>query len=376
MMSRLDELIQELCPDGVEYKSIKQIADVTIGEFVHKSKQNDNAKYPVFNGGITNTGFYDEYNRTANKIIISARGANAGFVNRVFTNFWSGNSCYTISVEDNSVDWNYLYYWLKSKEKTLLNEQQKAGIPAVSKKQVEEFLSPIPPLNVQIKIVEFMDKMTKHALNINSMCLSEINIRKKQFDYYSHKLFEVNNLHDVQWYNLQDIADISTGKSNTNEELQEGEYPFFVRSQEVRRKNTYEFDETAIITSGDGVGVGKIFHYIEGKYALHQRAYRIHIIDERVCPKYFFYYMKSSFLQYIQKTAFNSSVTSIRRPMLNNFPVPIPTIEEQNRIVSILDRMEVIYNDLAIGLQAEIEARQKQYEYYRDKLLTFKELKK
>ena len=140
------------------------------------------------------------------------------------------------------------------------------------------------------------------------------------------------------------------------------------------RKNTYEYDETAIITAGDGVGVGKVYHFVEGKYALHQRAYRIHINTENVIPKYFFYYMRNTFYDYIQKTMFQGSVASIRRPMLNQFPVPIPDIKEQEKIVTILDRFDTICNDITTGLPAEIATRQKQYEYYRDKLLTFKEL--
>ena len=84
--------------------------------------------------------------------------------------------------------------------------------------------------------------------------------------------------------------------------------------------------------------------------------------------------MKSTFLEYIKKAMFHGSVSSIRRPMLNEYPVPVPPIEEQQRIVSILDRFDTLCNDLTRGLPAEIEARQKQYEYYRDKLLTFKEV--
>jgi len=200
-------------------------------------------------------------------------------------------------------------------------------------------------------------------------------VRKKQYEYYRDMLFNFDGQNDaaVEWFTLSQIADIGTGSSNTNEELEVGDYPFFVRSQEVRQKNTFEFDEIAIITSGDGVGVGKIFHYIEGKYALHQRAYRIHITDERILPRYYFYYMKSAFLSYIEKNSFRSSVTSIRRPMLNNFPVPAPSLKEQERIVAILDRFDALCNDLTSGLPAEIEARKKQYEYYRDRLLTFKE---
>ena len=178
---------------------------------------------------------------------------------------------------------------------------------------------------------------------------------------------------DVVWRSLEEIADIGTGSSNTNEGLEEGAYPFYVRSSEVLRKNEYEFDEIAVITAGDGVGVGKVFHYVDGKYALHQRAYRIHINAPNVLPRFFFHYMRATFLPYIQKNMYQGAVASIRRPMLNAYPVPVPPVVEQKRIVNILDRFDVAYNDIMQGLPAEIEARQKQYEYYRDKLLTFTE---
>jgi len=173
---------------------------------------------------------------------------------------------------------------------------------------------------------------------------------------------------------LKDIANIGTGSSNTNEEVKNGKYPFFVRSQEVRYKNDYEFDETAIITSGDGVGVGKVFHYVEGKYALHQRAYRINIFDKNVLPKYYFYYMKANFLSYIMQNAVHASVTSVRKRMLENFPVPVPPLEKQQRIVDMLDRFDVLVNNIDTNISAEIELRQKQHEYYLNKLLDFKEV--
>lgn len=119
------------------------------------------------------------------------------------------------------------------------------------------------------------------------------------------------------------------------------------------------------------MGVGKIFHYIEGKYALHQRAYRIHFFSKVIIPKFFFHYMRCYFYDYITKNAYSSSVTSIRKPMLLDFPIPIPPLSEQRRIVAILDKFEALVNDLTEGLPAEIAARQEQYEYYRDKLLSF-----
>lgn len=139
-------------------------------------------------------------------------------------------------------------------------------------------------------------------------------------------------------------------------------------------ENEYEFDETAIITSGDGVGVGKIFHYVEGKYALHQRAYRIHVFDEKVIPKFLFHYMRCEFYNYITRNAYTSSVTSIRKPMLLNFPIPVLSLSEQQRIVSTLDKFETLVNDFSQGIPAEIAAVQEQYEYYRNELLSFQKI--
>jgi type I restriction enzyme S subunit len=155
--------------------------------------------------------------------------------------------------------------------------------------------------------------------------------------------------------------------------LKDGLYPFFVRSQEVRYMNNYEFDETAIITSGDGVGIGKIFHFVQGKYALHQRAYRIVPTDAKLIPKFLFYYMRCNFLKYMEMTAVHASVTSVRKPMLDKYSIPLPSLKEQERIIAILDRFDMLTNDISHGLPAEINARRKQYEYYRDKLLTFEE---
>lgn len=171
----------------------------------------------------------------------------------------------------------------------------------------------------------------------------------------------------VEYKRLQDLAEISTGSSNTNEAIEGGKYPFFVRSQELLYKDEYEFDETAIITAGDGVGVGKVLHFYSGKYSLHQRAYRIHITDKGLLPKFFYFYMQSSFYDYITKTGFHSSVSSIRRPMLNNYPVPVPPLEIQAEIVKILDN----FTELTAELTSELTARKKQYEYYRDLLLDF-----
>lgn len=178
----------------------------------------------------------------------------------------------------------------------------------------------------------------------------------------------------VQYCELKEIADISTGSHNTNEGVESGMYPFYVRSQEPLTLNSYDYDETAIITAGDGVGVGKVFHFVNGKYALHQRAYRIHANTTKVEDKFLYYYFCTNFMKYIEKTMFKGSVPSIRRPMLNAFKIPVPPLEVQQEIIHLLDDFTAKTAELQAELNKEYEARKKQYEYYRDTLLMQKSL--
>lgn len=163
---------------------------------------------------------------------------------------------------------------------------------------------------------------------------------------------------------------MGTGSSNRQDAVENGEYPFYVRSKEVFRNNSYEFDEEAIIIPGEG-GVGEIFHYVKGKYALHQRAYRIHFTTDDIITRFAYYYFSAFFKDFITKKAANATVTSIRKPMIEDFFIPLPSLEEQERIVSILDKFECLTSDLQVGLPAEIRLVEQQYAYYRSKLLDF-----
>ena len=145
-----------------EWKEIvlSKIATITIGEFVHKNKQNPNGLYPVYNGGITETGYYDDFNNTANKIVISARGA-AGYINKVERPYWAGNSSYSVGIINKEFDWIYIYYFMKSKQETLTeNRQQGGGVPAVNKNQITDFVIFCPPtLAEQRAIAEVLSNM-------------------------------------------------------------------------------------------------------------------------------------------------------------------------------------------------------------------------
>lgn len=172
----------------------------------------------------------------------------------------------------------------------------------------------------------------------------------------------------VEWKELREVAYIGTGSSNGNEATENGKYPLFVRSKIVKRIDTYEFDEEAIVIPGEG-GIGDIFHYINGKYALHQRAYRIHLLSDEISTKFVCYYMMSNFKKFILQKAVNATVSSIRKPMIEKFPIPFPPLPVQQEIVTILDK----FTSLEAELEAELEARTRQYEYYRNELLAFNE---
>ena len=368
-MSKLDKLLRELCPDGVKYKKLVDAVSIERGKRVVRSQLSIRGKYPVYQNSLTPLGYHTDYNYNANTtfIIVAGAAGEIGFSDKAF---WAADDCFTVVCPENVLN-RYIYHLLLNNQNQLASKVRKASIPRLSRSAIENLVIPIPPLDVQREIVRMLDSYTESVVELQRQLTVELTARGIQYSYYRNKLLTFHS--DTKIVQLADITDIGTGSSNTNEAVEDGKYPFFVRSQEPLRKNDFEYDETAIITAGDGVGVGKVYHYIEGRYALHQRAYRIHINTPEVVPKYYFHYMKAKFLPYIQKTMFQGSVASIRRPMLNAFPVPVPSLDVQNRIVNVLDNFEKICSDLNIGLPAEIEARQKQYEYYRDKLLTFAE---
>jgi type I restriction enzyme, S subunit len=179
----------------------------------------------------------------------------------------------------------------------------------------------------------------------------------------------------VEWVALGSVADIGTGSSNRQDESEHGIYPFYVRSKNVLKSDTFEFDETAIVIPGEG-GIGDIYHYVEGKYSLHQRAYRIRVMDNVVNTKFLYHYMSSSFKPYILMRSVGATAISIRKPMLEDFVIPVPcpdnrkkSLEIQTEIVRILDA----FTELTAELTVELTARKKQYNYYRDQLLSFEE---
>lgn len=167
----------------------------------------------------------------------------------------------------------------------------------------------------------------------------------------------------VEYVKVGDIADIGTGSSDRKDAVPDGEYPFYVRSREVLRSASYLFDEESVIIPGEG-GIGEIFHFVSGKYNLHQRAYRVSFQVDYINTKFAYYYFAANFKKFILAKSVNATVKSIRKPMVQSFQIPVPPLEVQNAIVEILDK----FTKLEAELEAELAARRAQYEYYRNSL--------
>lgn len=135
---------------------------------------------------------------------------------------------------------------------------------------------------------------------------------------------------------VKDLCSISTGKSNTQDKVEGGEYPFYVRSPIVERSTKYLYDEEAVITVGDGVGTGKVFHYVNGKYDLHQRCYRMFGFNEELNPKYFYHVFSKMFYKRVMSMTAKTSVDSVRMDMIANMEIPVPNVKEQEKIGAFL----------------------------------------
>jgi type I restriction enzyme S subunit len=153
---------------------------------------------------------------------------------------------------------------------------------------------------------------------------------------------------------IDNVCSITTGSKNTQDRIDNAKYPFFVRSQTVEKINSYSFDGEAVLTAGDGVGTGKIFHYINGKFDFHQRVYKMSHFIKKLNGYFFYLYFSNHFYERIMQMTAKSSVDSIRREMIADMAIPIPPLYEQTRIAQILSDMD-----------AEIEVLEKKLAKYK-----------
>lgn len=145
---------------------------------------------------------------------------------------------------------------------------------------------------------------------------------------------------DWEQRKVKELCSISTGKSNTQDHIDDGKYPFYVRSQIIERSNRYLFNEEAVLTVGDGVGTGKVFHYVNGKYDLHQRVYRMFDFSDNIKAKYFYYYFSNHFYNRVMAMTAKTSVDSVRYEMIADMDISLPKIQEQKAIFTFFEHLD------------------------------------
>lgn len=408
-MSKLEELIKRLCPDGVEYKTLGEVAQIKRGVRLIKKQLKTEGMYPVYQNSSIPLGYYDNYNCAENTTMIITAGA-AGDI--LFSNkkFWAADDCFCF-ICDEFLDAKFLYYTLTSQQKAIYSKVRKASIPRLPRIVIENIKLPAPPLEVQREIVRVLDNFTF----LTTELAAELAARQKQYEYYRDLLLtfkqdestilnertnELELSSTVRWMKLGDIAEVSdyvangsfaTIKSNVDYKRDTG-YAILIRTVDFSNgfdrnnavyidKHAYEFLKKSKLYGGEiiinniGAGVGTVFKCPDLGIPMSLAPNAIMVKTPN--NDFYYYWLQSKHGQSaINKIIAKSAMPKFNKTGFRNILIPIPPLSEQRRIVSILDRFDTLCNDLTSGLPAEIALRQKQYEYYRDKLLTFKELKK
>ncbi len=390
-MSKIDELIAKLCPNGVEYKKLGQL-----GEFIRGSglQKKDITDFDNGFGAIHYGQIYTYYSIHTNKtksFVASAHSKNlkkAKSGNLVIATTsendtdvckavaWLGKKDIAVSsdacIYRHSLEPKYVAYFFQSEQFQLQKLGNITGtkVRRVSPSCMAKFLIPVPPLEIQREIVKVLDTFTKLEAELEA----ELEARRRQYHYYRDQLLNFEGRDDVQWMTLGEVTKINTGQkpSNILEVATDFEYinAGTSRSGYCVASNC-EGDTVTTPSRGQG-GIGYV-GYQKKPFWLGPLCYKLQSLDNDILiNKYLFYVLqsKNELLLGLKK---EGGVPAVNKSDIIKLEIPVPPLEEQTRIVTILDKFDALVNDLSCGLPAEIAARRKQYAYYRDRLLTFKE---
>ena len=406
-MNRIDELIKKLCPNGVEYKKANEIkiesfwlmpsTPTYIAEGVPyiTSKNIKNGKINFENVNYISEKDYLSIssNRTIKKndLLITMIGTigETAFVEEDIKFY--GQNMYLIRLNEKVINRKFFNYYLTSEKikNSLVSRKNTSSQGYIKAGSIENLLLPVPPLEVQREIVHVLDYFTLLSAELSA----ELKARKEQFNYYRDEL--IKTAHGAKYKTLSEIAtDMYRGTGIKRDEVTETGIPC-VRYGEIyttynvlfdacasytdeakqKSKKYFEYGDVLFAITGESVEeIGKSTVYIGKEKCL--AGGDIVVMKHNENPKYIGYALSTTEAQ-MQKSKgkIKSKVVHSSIPALKEISIPIPSLKEQERIANIIENFDKICNDITSGLPAEIEARQKQYEYYRDKLLTFKELK-
>ena len=389
-MESIEQMIKRLCPSGVKYEKLRDICEIRRGVRVVKKQLSDRDGYPVYQNSLTSLGMYQSSNRKSGTTFVICAGA-AGEIGYCNTEFWAADDCST--VESDALIDRFIYFYLMTKQSKLKSQVRKASVPRLSRDAIENLSIPVPPLEIQNRIVEVLDKMTTLTAELEA----ELEARKQQYEYYRNKLLTFNEIggggiRQVTWMKINEIGTIYRGIAYSKKDFTETGTPCIHYGQIYTRYGTFanktftyvseelangkrlakKGDLVMAVTSENMEDVGKCLAWLgEDDILVSNHAC---FIRHSLNPKYLAYFLQTSyFFNYKKKISKGVKVIDLDLNMFGDMLIPVPSMEEQERIVSILDRFEALTTDLRIGLPAEIEARRQQYEYYRNKLLTFEQ---
>lgn len=386
-MSKLNELIENFCPEGVEYKFLGEICEIKTGKGITKNQGHEDAKYPIISGGKEPMGYYDIFNRLEYTVTISRVGANAGYVNFIQTKFYLNDKCFSLiplEIYQSNIKSKFLFYYLKTTECDITGLQSEGGVPTINTAKVSSISIPIPPLPIQEEIVKILDKFTLLEAELEA----ELEARKKQYEHYRDRLLGFEGK-EVEWKTLGEISNSVTSGgtplANKQEYYNNGTIPW-LRTQEVRfneiTKTEIKITELALKqSSAKWIPANCVIVAISGATAgrsainkipltTNQHCCNLEIDPSKANYRYVFHWVGHKYEQI--KSLGQGARADLNSGIIKSFGIAVPSLSEQERIVNILDKFDALVNDISIGLPAEIAARKKQYEYYRNRLLTFK----
>lgn len=384
-MSKIFDLINELCPEGVKFDELGVICKSLAKGTLKQEDLVDKGAYPVVNSSRDYYGFYDKYNNEANAFTIASRGEYAGFVKFIDCKFWAGGLCYPYTSKDEDyVLTKFIFYFLKSIEKKNMDILVARGsIPALNKSDFDKVKIPLPPMEVQREIVRILDSFTL----LTEELTEELTARKKQYEFYRDFLLSFDELDKngggCELKMLGDIGEVRMCKRILKEQTSvNGEIPFYKIGtfgkeadayiskelfDEYRSKYSYPKIGEVLISASGTIGRAVIFN---GNDAYFQDSNIVWIENDegQVLNRYLFYFYQIA----DWNIAEGGTIKRLYNDNLKKIKIPVPSLQTQQKVVDILDKFDTLVNSITEGLPREIELRRKQYEHYRELLLNFK----
>ncbi len=396
-MSKIDKLIQELCPDGVVYRQLGDIEDskmIKLGRGSVISKKDivaEPGNYPIYSSsasGVGEFGRYGKYMFDDERLSWSVDGGGRFFYRQAHKYSVTNVSGWLKVLDCSLINIKYLYYALDSAWRTKKFDYTKKAHPSVIR---VEYKIPVPPIEVQKEIVKILDTFTQLEAELEA----ELEARRKQYEFYRNQLLTFNDegKEKVRWQILESVT-VSTGNVKWDK-ITNSTYKYIDLSSVSRDDHTIvdtvEIGPTTapsrarkIIATNDIIFATtrptlKRYTYINQEYdgQIASTGFCVLRADtDKVIPGWILHNIGSSeFNDYVERNQEGSAYPAISDSKVKQFKIPVPPLDEQERIVSILDKFDKLVNDISEGLPAELNARRKQYEYYRTKLLTFQEAK-